>query len=139
MNPSSSNFNNFQNKLKEQRKNPETSRAGLKWEQDEDNTLIDKINENVSIEDIAKELQRTVRSIKTRLVIKAINYSQQSGATSEEAAEKFKVDVSDINSYVANKKNRAYNPSTSYNRNSNAMVTLSTIHKLLLEINSKLH
>ena len=139
MNPSSSNFNNFQNKLKEQRKNPETSRAGLKWEQDEDNTLLDKINDNVSIEDIAKELQRTVISIKTRLVIKAINYAQQSNVSNEEAAEKFKVDISDINSYIANKKNRTYNPSSSYSRNSNAMVTLSTIHKLLLEINSKLH
>jgi ribosome-binding protein aMBF1 (putative translation factor) len=61
----SNTYSLYQEKLRKQRENPETSRAGLKWEVEEDNTLIDKINDNESIEDIAKQLQRTAGSIKT--------------------------------------------------------------------------
>ena len=62
----------YQEKLRKQRENPETSRAGLKWEVEEDNALINKIDEDVNIEDIAKQLQRTSGSIKTRLIVKAL-------------------------------------------------------------------
>ena len=43
----------YQEKLRKQRENPETSRAGLKWEVEEDNALLNKIDENVSIDEIA--------------------------------------------------------------------------------------
>ena len=59
-----SNFTMYQEKLRKQRENPETSRAGLKWEVDEDNALINKIDEDVNIEDIAKQLQRTPEVLK---------------------------------------------------------------------------
>ena len=65
----------FQEKLSEQRKNPETARAGLKWSNDEDNCLLDDIKEGVGIDEIAKKLQRTAGSIKTRLTIKAVSYT----------------------------------------------------------------
>lgn len=138
MNYSSSTFNTYQNKLKEQRKNPETSRAGLKWEQDEDNTLLDKLKDDVSIEDIAKELQRTVRSIKTRLIIKALTDMRKNSSTIEEASVKYKITVDDINNYISSKKNRTY-PNKQQSYNTNAIVTLSSIYSLLLEIKDKLH
>ena len=71
-----SNFQ-FQEKLRKQRENPETSRAGLKWEQDEDDALIDKINEGITYSEIAKQLQRTEGSIKTRLIIRALNLVEE--------------------------------------------------------------
>jgi len=124
----------YQEKLRKQRENPETSRAGLKWETDEDNVLISKIEENVSFEEIAKSLQRTVGSIKTRLIVKALNLIDENHSiTLEEAAEKYKITTSDIQSYQANKKKRQH---THQLRNNN--VNLNMIYSLLLEINNKL-
>lgn len=124
----------YQEKLRKQRENPETSRAGLKWETDEDNVLISKIEENVSFEDIAKLLQRTVGSIKTRLIVKALSLIDENHSiTLDEAAEKYKITTSDIQSYQANKKKRQQSHQM---RNNN--VNLNMIYSLLLDINSKL-
>ena len=124
----------YQEKLRKQRENPETSRAGLKWENDEDNVLISKIEDNLSFEEIAKSLQRTAGSIKTRLIVKELNLIDENHSiTLEEAAEKFKITTSDIQSYQANKKKRQ---NSHQMRNNN--VNLNMIYSLLLEINNKL-
>jgi hypothetical protein len=123
----------FQEKLRKQRENPETSRAGLKWETEEDNALIDKINENVPFTEIAKQLQRTEGSIKTRLIIKALSLvDEDHSITLEDAANKFKITTQDIQVYQANKKKRQYQ------RMVNHPVNLQMIYSLLLDINNKL-
>lgn len=130
------NYSMYQEKLRKQRENPETSRAGLKWEVDEDNALINKIDENMSIDEIAKQLQRTPGSIKTRLIIKALNLiDEDHSITLEDAAEKYKITTQDIQTYQANKKKRQLNNSHLRNNNS---VSLSMIYALLLDINNKL-
>lgn len=129
-----SNYTLYQEKLRKQRENPETSRAGLKWEVEEDNALINKIDDNVSIEEIAKQLQRTVGSIKTRLIVKAlILIDEDHTITLEKAAERYKITMQDIQTYQANKKKRQITNSLRNNP-----VNLNTIYALLLEINNKL-
>ena len=129
-----SNFTMYQEKLRKQRENPETSRAGLKWELDEDNALINKIDENVNIEDIAKQLQRTSGSIKTRLIVKALTLiDEDHSITLDQAAEKYKITTQDIQAYQANKKKRQLTNSIRNNP-----VNLNMIYSLLVEINSKL-
>ena len=124
----------FQEKLRKQRENPETSRAGLKWETEEDNALIDKINDGVSMTEIAKQLQRTEGSIKTRLIVKALSLvDDDHSITLEEAASRFKITTQDIQVYQANKKKRQFQ------RMVNHPVNLQMVYSLLLEINSKLH
>lgn len=49
----------FQAKLQEDRKNEETSNAGLKWEQSDDDTLVELAVQNTPISDIAKRLRIT--------------------------------------------------------------------------------
>ena len=123
----------FQEKLRKQRENPETSRAGLKWEVEEDNALIDKINEDVSFVDIAKLLQRTEGSIKTRLIVKALALvDEDHSITLEEAAGKFRITTSDIQVYQANKKKRQFQRTVTH------PVNLQMVYSLLLEINAKL-
>jgi hypothetical protein len=123
----------FQEKLRKQRENPETSRAGLKWEVEEDNALVDKINDNVSFADIAKNLQRTEGSIKTRLIVKALALvDDDHSITLEEAADKFKITTQDIQVYQANKKKRQYQRTVTH------PVNLQMIYSLLLDINAKL-
>ena len=129
-----SNYSLYQEKLRKQRENPETSRAGLKWEIEEDNALINKIDDNVSIDEIAKQLQRTVGSIKTRLIVKAlILIDEDHTITLEKAAERYKITMQDIQTYQANKKKRQITNSLRNNP-----VNLNTIYALLLEINNKL-
>jgi hypothetical protein len=129
-----SNFTMYQEKLRKQRENPETSRAGLKWEVEEDNALINKIDEDVNIEDIAKQLQRTSGSIKTRLIVKALTLiDEDHSITLDQAAEKYKITTQDIQAYQANKKKRQLTNSLRNNP-----VNLNMIYSLLVEINSKL-
>jgi chromosome segregation and condensation protein ScpB len=129
-----SNFTMYQEKLRKQRENPETSRAGLKWEVEEDNALINKIDENVNIEDIAKQLQRTSGSIKTRLIVKALTLiDEDHSITLDQAAEKYKITTQDIQAYQANKKKRQLTNSLRNNP-----VNLNMIYALLVEINNKL-
>ena len=129
-----SNFTMYQEKLRKQRENPETSRAGLKWEVEEDNVLMNKIDEDVNIDDIAKQLQRTTGSIKTRLIIKALALIDEDHSTTlEHAAEKYKITTQDIQTYQANKKKRQITNSLRNNP-----VNLNMIYSLLMEINNKL-
>ena len=124
----------YQEKLRKQRENPETSRAGLKWEVEEDNVLMNKIDEDVNIDDIAKQLQRTTGSIKTRLIIKALALIDEDHSTTlEHAAEKYKITTQDIQTYQANKKKRQITNSLRNNP-----VNLNMIYSLLMEINNKL-
>ena len=124
----------FQEKLRKQRENPETSRAGLKWEQDEDNTLVDKINDGISYGEIAKQLQRTTGSIKTRLIVKALLLiDEDHSITLEQAADKYKITTQDIQTNQANKKKRQMSNSLRNNP-----VNLNMIYSLLVEINNKL-
>jgi len=123
----------FQEKLRKQRENPETSRAGLKWESDEDNSLLDKINEGVSFTEVAKQLQRTEGSIKTRLIVKALALvDEDHSITIDDAAARFKITTQDIQVYQANKKKRQYQ------RMLNHPVTLQMVYSKLLDIESKL-
>lgn len=124
----------YQEKLRKQRENPETSRAGLKWEVEEDNALINKIDDDVNIEDIAKQLQRTTGSIKTRLIVKALTLIDEDHLiTLDQAAEKYKITTQDIQAYQANKKKRQLT-----NTLRNNPVNLNMIYALLVEINNKL-
>jgi hypothetical protein len=123
----------FQEKLRKQRENPETSRAGLKWETEEDNALVDKINEGVSFTEVAKQLQRTEGSIKTRLIVKALALvDEDHSITLDDAASRYKITTQDIQVYQANKKKRQYQ------RMLNHPVTLQMVYSKLLDIESKL-
>ena len=129
-----SNYSLYQEKLRKQRENPETSRAGLKWEIEEDNALINKIEDDINIDEIAKQLQRTPGSIKTRLIVKALTLIDEDHTiTLENAADKYKITMQDIQTYQANKKKRQIT-----NNLRNNPVNLNTIYSLLLKINSKL-
>jgi transposase len=89
----------FQEMLKTQRQNTETSRAGLKWESDEDDKLLKMVSEGVSLADIAKSLQRTEGSIKTRLTVYAINKMERENLSLEQVAQLVNISDKDILDY----------------------------------------
>lgn len=94
----------FQEMLKAQRENAETSRAGLKWDADEDSRMISMIRDsNSSIEDVAKVLKRTPGSIRTRLIISAVNKMNDDGMSFADAAKYLSLDENDITEYLNRK------------------------------------
>jgi DNA-binding CsgD family transcriptional regulator len=92
--------------LRNQRQNAETSRAGLKWESYEDNQMLSLVSEGKSLADIAKVLQRTEGSIKTRLIIYALNRMDKDSLSLAQAAEMVNLEESDITEYQDKKQAR---------------------------------
>lgn len=96
----------FQEMLKTQRQNTETARAGFRWEEDEDKQLIAMIADKKSTDEIAKTLQRTEGSIKTRLIIYAINKMDKENLTIEQASKLINMQPTDIQEYQDRKATR---------------------------------
>lgn len=93
----------FQQMLKVQRENEETARAGLKWEQPEIDQLMAMVSDKVSITDIAKSLQRTEGSIRTRLILNGITRMDCDNLTLDEVSEYINIPVDDIRDYLDKK------------------------------------
>lgn len=130
----------FQEMLKSQRLNEETSRAGLKWEQYEDDQLMKMISDGVTHTDIAKTLSRSEGSIKTRLILFGINKMEKDGDTAQEAASYVNLTEKDLTEYLERKtlrEDRRNNKSVSGPRRPNT-VTNADIYDLLMTIIKKL-
>lgn len=96
----------FQETLKKLRDNPDTSRAGLKWDDGEDDKMLAKIKEGVSIDEIAKELKRTTGSIKTRIIMNAVTKIDTDDADTDTILKEYNISQDDINDYLEKKKQR---------------------------------
>jgi hypothetical protein len=96
----------FQEMLRLQRQNAETARAGLMWESEEENRLIELILNGTSLEEIAKDFQRTDGSIKTRLytiVCQKIDAGEEDADT---AYNKYKVTHEEVEDFRQKKQKR---------------------------------
>jgi hypothetical protein len=92
--------------LRNQRLNPETSRAGLKWEEVEDDQLLSMVSEGASPADIAKTLQRTEGSIRTRLIVYAITKMEKDNLSLYQVSELVHLSENDILEYQERKRLR---------------------------------
>ena len=77
------------------RENPETSRAGMRWNDDEDKFLMSNVRRGVDLETIAKHHCRSVKSIRCRLIVKAEELIR-GGMAIEEASECVRIPVESI-------------------------------------------
>ena len=96
----------FQENMKKMRENPETSRAGLKWDDAEDEKVLEKLMKNVSIDDIAKELKRTPNSIQTRKVMYAIKQIEQEKKDRKTVMTELNVSEEDMKEHKEKKQQR---------------------------------
>jgi hypothetical protein len=135
----------FQQMLHDQRQNPETSRAGLKWDDVEDNQMLSLLSSGKSLADIAKTLQRTEGSIRTRLIIYAIGKMEKDNLSIEQVSEMVHLTPEDINEYQNKKharderaKQRQSNKKMSKRPSSISDPSNSDIYELLLGMNKLL-
>jgi repressor of nif and glnA expression len=96
----------FQENMKKLRENPVTSRAGLKWDDSEDENVLNKLKSGMSVEDIAKALKRTANSIKTRIVMNAVKQIDEDKKDKNQVIKELKITETDITEYKDKKQQR---------------------------------
>lgn len=130
----------FQELLKNQRLNPETSRAGLKWDAEDYNNLIKKAKEGVDIDEIAKILKRTSGSIKTRLIVYALDKIEKDNVKKEDAIKMVNITENDIDEYKEKRDKLIEKKQNKINfiKKDDDVVNNKVILKYLKEISAKL-
>ena len=84
----------FQENMKKLRENPDTSRAGLKWDDSEDENVLSKLKSGMSVDDIARNLLDNLLNLVKYRIVESIS--------SEECINQFSIDFLyfSLNSYA---------------------------------------
>lgn len=96
----------FQENMKKLRENPDTSRAGLKWDDSEDENVLSKLKSGMTVDDIAKALKRTANSIKTRIIMNAVTQINEENKNKDQVMKELKITEADIKEYTEKKQQR---------------------------------
>jgi hypothetical protein len=96
----------FQENMKKLRENPDTSRAGLKWDDSEDENVLSKLKSGMTVDDIAKALKRTANSIKTRIIMNAVKQIEEENKNKDQVMKELKITEADIKEYTEKKQQR---------------------------------
>ena len=96
----------FQEMLRTQRQNAETARAGLMWEADEEDRMLNMILNGKSIQDTAKELQRTDGSIRTRVYSIYLNKIDNGEESFQSVYDKLGITTEELEDFRQKKKQR---------------------------------
>lgn len=131
----------FQESMKKLRENPDTSRAGLKWDDSEDENVINKLKGGMSVDDIAKNLKRTANSIKTRIIMNAVTQIEEDSTKKEQILKELNVSEADITEYKDKKQQRDEQQKTFINSMISKNIYNPTIrdnYQLLKEILNRL-
>ena len=96
----------FQENMKKLRENPDTSRAGLKWDDSEDENVLSKLKSGMTVDDIAKALKRTANSIKTRIIMNAVKQIDEENKNKDQVMKELKITEADIKEYTEKKQQR---------------------------------
>lgn len=113
----------FQEMLKQQRLNEETSRAGLTWEAEEESRLMEMVSQKVSTAEIANEFKRTEGSIKTRLFTIVCNSIDTELSKEEEVYDKYGITKEELDEFRIKKQKREENLQTRQQNKKNRKVT----------------
>jgi|TARA_B110000003_G_C16650850_1_gene534059 repressor of nif and glnA expression len=132
----------FQENMKKLRENPDTSRAGLKWDDSEDENVLSKLKSGMSVDDIAKVLKRTANSIKTRIVMNAVKQIDEDNVDKTKVMKELKITDADITEYKEKKQQRDDQQKNFINSMINKNIYNPTIrdnYQLLKEILNRLN
>lgn len=137
--------------LTKQRENPETANAGLPWKESDDEILLTRVKNDTIFDDVAKELHRTVGSIKTRLITHALNRLASGDEQLDEISADLRLESNEITEYkrkkeIRDEKRKQKNPPNKPNRGGGGYtsqtytkkVTLEEVYSLLLEVKTNI-
>jgi repressor of nif and glnA expression len=132
----------FQENMKKLRENPDTSRAGLKWDDSEDENVLSKLKSGMTVDDIAKALKRTANSIKTRIIMNAVKQIDDENKNKDQVMKELKITEADIKEYTEKKQQRDEQQKNFVNSMINKNIYNPTIrdnYQLLKEILSRIN
>ena len=132
----------FQENMKKLRENPDTSRAGLKWDDSEDENVLNKLKSGMTVDDIAKALKRTANSIKTRIIMNAVKQIDEENKNKDQVMKELKITEADIKEYKEKKQQRDEQQKNFVNSMINKNIYNPTIrdnYQLLKEILSRIN
>ena len=102
----------FQSRILALKQYSETARAGDRWTEDEDIQLMKRrINDHTSLEDIAKEHQRTIVAIKTRIMLNSLHIMNEHNVSLLEVSKMVKIPLQDLEKYQQKKQCTTKKPS----------------------------
>jgi hypothetical protein len=96
----------YQEMLRNQRQNEETARAGLSWEDGEEDKLVNMILKGDDYTNVARDLKRTEGSVKNRLYSIICRQIDLGDETYLSAYDKFKVSTEELEDFREKKKKR---------------------------------
>lgn len=136
----------FQEMLKVQRQNIETSRAGLTWDREEESNLLDMVSKKIGFPEIALKFQRTEGSIKSRLFMIVCNIIDSGTDTEENVLSKYFITKEELDEFRLKKQKRDENVNQrQQNKNSkktapskNHPYSIDDVMQLLFEIKNDL-
>jgi hypothetical protein len=114
---------------------PETSRVGTKWSIEEEEQLIKYINENKSIDDIAKEHKRTSGGIRSHIKEIAIRMIRIDGKSIEEVCESLHLTLEEITEYQEKKDAKK---TTQQKKVETELDILKDIREILIRLETKI-
>lgn len=89
---------------------PKPNNSGKKWTESDHNQLLNLVEKDYTIEDIALELERTVAAIRTKLLKETYELINTTDWTAEELSKKFKLPALDISNYQEREDEKKLNP-----------------------------
>lgn len=111
-----------------------TSRAGSRWTDEENNKLMKSVLNGEKIEDIACKHQRTINAIKSRIILNALEIMKKDNLKLEDVSKLVNISVEDINYYNNREKNRREIKNNLSNTKTNNINLQFNFHKDFLDI-----
>jgi hypothetical protein len=113
------------------RENPEMTRAGLPWTNEEHQKLLEKIDTDLTLEEIAKQHQRTPSAILQRLLLETSKRVHEQQMNIDEACESVGVTREDFETFEKKREQKR-------SKNTEVKDKKADSEKILLEIQESL-
>ena len=130
----------FGSVIKELKNQPETSNAGSRWSDEENEQLLEELKNNKSYEDIAKDHKRTITAIKAHIicyVIFPIYNINEIESNIDEISEKYNIEPEIISRYIK-KTNKEDKKDVKDNKEITVNKRLENIEKILIKLNEQI-
>ena len=128
--------NNFRDNVLALRQKSETSRLGMKWDEEEDVNLMIEVTQNMGIDEIANIHKRTISAIKIRIMQHASKLIE-SGKSTKDVSEMFHMPSYEITEFMKKQTTKQTNKQLA--NTDKYMDILVEIRDLLLKQNTLHH
>lgn len=100
----------FNTRLTALREQPDTARAGVKWTEEENEQLMKEVMDGMDLDDVAKQHQRTVTGVKSRVMTNALTMMKDRDITLQDVSKLVYIPVEDLENHKQRQEQKATTP-----------------------------